>query len=83
MSSSIRGLLVSVTVGTRPDQKLNALGGGPVRSGEGNRHAGFIPRYGSVTVTLVERGDPGHQAFWRNIHPATAPGRWILHDAPP
>jgi hypothetical protein len=60
-----------------------ALGDGPVRGGEGNRHAGLIPRYGSVTVTLVKRGDPGHQAFWRNINPATAPSRRILHDAPP
>jgi hypothetical protein len=60
-----------------------ALGHRPVRSPERDRRACRIARYGPGTVTVGERDDPGHQALGRNFHPATAPGRGILHYAPP
>jgi hypothetical protein len=34
-------------------------------------------------VTLRERNDPGHQPFWRNLHPAAAACGRILHYAVP
>ena len=60
-----------------------AFGHRPVRSCERDRRARRIAGHGPGTVTVSKRDDPGHQALWRNFHPATAPGRGILHYAPP
>src|SRR5690349_17495967 len=63
-----------------------ALGRGSVRGGERDRRAGLVRRRRSVggsAVTLRERNDPGHQPFWRNLHPAAAACGRILHYAVP
>ena len=64
-------------------ERRMALGRRPVRRGECDRHARLIARYGPGAMTLGKRDDPGHQPFWRNIYPAAAASRRILHYAPP
>ena len=73
--------------GRQRRERRVALGRGPVRGRERDRHAGLAGRHrlihGGAAVTLREGDDPGHQPFWRNLHPATAACGRILHYAVP
>jgi hypothetical protein len=70
-SGGTGGSLIDESGGTGGSSSLNRVDGGNL----GNED--------NATMTACERDDPGHQALWRNFHPAAATCGGILHYALP